>query len=112
MRFEPAVRGAYAHGVQMMQEVGMVIHLARRAEGAERLVADVVEKERPEAARLHARADQALDESDRSKLEHERRVEADLIDAVDDAARGLRQRGALDRVDADDDNVARRRAQI
>ncbi len=49
--------------------------------------------------------DELVDEGDRPHLAHERGIEADLIDAIEDLRRGTRQRVALDRVDVNDDDI-------
>src|SRR6476619_3357171 len=98
---EPAVRGARADLAQMSEEVGMIVHLARCAEGAERIVSDAVDKKTSEPSIRRPRLHQLLEERDRRHLTHEGGVVADLADAVGDGARGTRDFRAHDRVDAD-----------
>src|SRR4051812_5903442 len=47
-----------------------------------------------------------LDERDYPQFQHERRVEADLVDPVDDAPRGVGYSRALEWIDANDDEIA------
>ena len=109
---QPALGGARADLAQMAQKVGMVVHLARCAERAERFVADAVDKKTSEPRIRRPRLHQVLEERDRRHLPHEAGVEADLADAVDDGACGPRHFGAHDRVDADHDQVARFRTEV
>ena len=53
----------------------------------------------------HARADQPGDEVGRAQLAEKAGVEGDLVQPVHDVLRRARDRGALDRIDLDDDHV-------
>src|SRR5260221_1629485 len=94
--------------MQMEQEIPVGVQLARDAELHHDLVGrDAVNEETAQVVAVDlAIVDQLGDEVDRPHLAHERGVEADLVDAVEDLGRAARQLLALERVDVDDDDIA------
>src|SRR5260370_5905932 len=94
--------------MEMKEKIPVRVELARYPELHHDLVGrDAVNEETPKVVALDlAVVDQLGDEVDRPHLAHERGVEADFVDAVEDLGRATRQFLALERVDVDDDDVA------
>ena len=102
--------GAGAAGVaQVGEELPVGVHLAVDAQ----LLHEVLGGDRVDQHALHAAfldvalVDQAGDEGDRAHLAHQRGVEGDLVDAVEDLGRRPRHLGPRDRVDVHHDDVGR-----
>src|SRR5262249_23084952 len=92
------------------EEAPVGIQLARNSEPLHHLVGrNSVNIEPLQAVSVdRTLVDQLGDEADRPHLAHQRRVEADLIDAVENLHRGTRHLFTLERIDVDNNDVSAR----
>src|SRR5262245_7599039 len=108
MSREPAGGAILPDVVQVRQELPVRIELAHGPETLHQVIGlDGVDQYAIEAAIRHpAIVDELGDERDRAHLAKQRRVEADLVDAIDDLLRRPRYFGSFGGIDVNHDDVA------
>src|SRR6266849_7437993 len=107
MSFEPLLGAVASDVVQVQQKIPIGIELAHGSEPLHHVIGvDGVNQHTLEAAVSDLSVlDELGDESNSAHLSKQRRIEADLVDAVYDLLRGPRYFESLGRVDVNHDDV-------